>query len=670
MVLVAITIRAEPQTDTANRTFGLAIDQTLNPNFTETQPEKILKNPDGSWLITNIAFTYSTVLNLDEGTHTIRFAPSSPSGYTWKATIVINRINSLGEQTNLTSENQYSAQFTIQAPTWEKVRKAIHEADRYLERLYQTVDWSGKTYGIIKSCPFLPLSLKINRPPLRRSDLFDYYNEDKILGPGYPYHAAIGQLHSWMATSRVVSVKEPEFETYEATIEIGANQYHGYDRWFPIAKLYIKYGPDPNDPTRMMAEIELLGWYKYGVLEEDVQGDIYLGAEPDPNRPGLFRPRKIIPNAHVNVGTKVTLTTPSWGCFPCNSYWLGETYEAALYWWHQKLSRRLVHPYMTSILDDYGLKIYIRGPTFLGTRNDYPDDWLCLTDEHNRICDVWESLPRNEYCSSHWSTLCGPGAIVLFDKYPSGACVPCLVSKGKASCLDCDDFNLAVLPQAITIMCKHYDPKKKVWDGAYTLRPVYPEPEFHKGQSAEEYLLTGYLSCACDKWHPPFKELVYRILNNQNPWEPDQPINGQVTIWFLAEALAAFSILGYGFEYEEAKLLADALADWILELQWGVKPGEEGKGRLYVLHHDVWTSFTVNRPDHRGGFYHRYAIVDDKIHWVTRPPRDWLQELLISFFGWEPPGCYAIFTPTSTEGTIVAVAALRIYEYYKWRVKT
>ncbi len=672
MVLVAVKVEASPETDTEARQFGIAIDQTLNTDFWTSQPEKVIKNPDGTPFLSNKAFFKTFIFDLTEGTHTIRFAPSSPSGYTWKAKIVINRINSLGEQTGLTVFNQYNASFDVKTRTHKEIRKAIAEADRYLDRLYQTVDVTKPdgtfvTYGLLKAAPGVPICLKLTGSdgPV---NVLTYGCHFKMLSPEMPYPIQIGAKWNWHPTAKVIAVKEPEFETYEATVQLGFNAYSldtAEWEWYPVADVRVKYGPDPDDPTRMKAEISLLKWYgpyhEYG----NIFGDLYFGAEPDPARPGLFKPKLVWKDAQNHVGETVSFTTPSWGCFPSITYWLGESYEAALYWWYMNLRRGRVSPYMVKALDDYAIKLSIRGPTFLGTATDYPDNWLTLTSEHGKICDQWFNMPRTVYCSSHWSSLCGPGVGIFFDDDIDSDPITRKVYRGKLACLDYEAWDPAVLPLAIMMMCKYKTlDKTKI----YRLYGVDARRAYMPVNTPKEILMDGYASCVFDVQHPPVKELVYRALQGLNPWEPENPDMGNTTIWLLGEALVAFTILGYGFEVEEAKKLADALADWILELQWGVKPGEEGKGRLYVNYHGTWTSFTVNRPDHRGGFYHRYTIIDEKVHWHPRPPRDLGQQIIMSIMGWETPGALGIFTPTSAEGTLVAAAALRIYEAYKWRI--
>lgn len=681
-MLVAIAIKAEPVTDAETRVFGLAIDQTLNPDFPTSQPEKVLKNPDGTPFQSSKAFTYKLLLDIPEGTHTIRFAPSSPSGYTWKAKIIVNRLTNLGEQTGLTSTSQYSATFESKTRTWEEIKKAIWEADRYLERLYHTIDYNGKTYGLIKSCPGVPIALKLTyieeaEPGRIRIARLPRGN---ILGPGFVYHyVPMPELHYWFPTWQIVSVAEPEFETWDGTVELGF--YAGESFWIMVAKLRIKYGPDPDYPSRMKAELELLEWGKGSMDFPSFKGDLYFGSEPDPNRPGLWRPKLVWKDAQDHVGEKVTFTTELWGCFPATVYWLGEDYRLAYYWWFFKLHRNKI-PYVTRIIDDYQVTIDPRGPKYQGIRTDYVDDWLTHASEFNQICNVWDSLPVTPHAFSHWSSLCGPGAVVLFHSAVFVESITGEVMTGKVSCF-AEPHNLAVAPHATYCMCKHGSPQKDVTYTEY----VCVGRTCWKSQvtvSAEKLLLTGYKSCL-GKDIPPYKEAIYRMLQDIEPWgDPvgsvnPENISGSVTTWRVADALAAYTILGYGFGNQEAQKIADALADLLLQLQWGVKPGEEGKGRLYVEHHGAWTMFTVNRPDHRGGFLHRFEIVEDEngnpqICWVKRPPRakgltQYVIDTLTSWFGWEPPGGIAFFTPTSTEQTLCAAVALRIYEYYKWRLR-
>jgi len=116
---VTIKIEATPTTDTLPRYHGKAIDQTLNTDFWLTQKEKMISNPDwGEYPegpAYDSAFTHTETVTLAEGKHTIRYAPSSSPGYEWKATIYIND-ESLGEQTGLTRDKQYTAEFTVGEP--------------------------------------------------------------------------------------------------------------------------------------------------------------------------------------------------------------------------------------------------------------------------------------------------------------------------------------------------------------------------------------------------------------------------------------------------------------------------------------------------------------------------------------------------------------------------
>jgi hypothetical protein len=115
-VTTKITVKGEPETDIYSRRFGKALDVDLKRNFWNVQPEIIMKNPDGTDLITKNAFTHDETLELEEGIHTIQVAQSyGSSDYTWKFEVLVNDV-SLGTKTGVYDANPFTATFEVVKP--------------------------------------------------------------------------------------------------------------------------------------------------------------------------------------------------------------------------------------------------------------------------------------------------------------------------------------------------------------------------------------------------------------------------------------------------------------------------------------------------------------------------------------------------------------------------
>ncbi|MBA7607189.1 hypothetical protein ES703_14347 [subsurface metagenome] len=83
MVSINIRIDAKVTTDTINRYHGLAIDEPLNRDFWNTQPEAKIGMAAGS-------FSYTKQIELDTGLHTLEYGTSGYCpDYAWTATLYI-----------------------------------------------------------------------------------------------------------------------------------------------------------------------------------------------------------------------------------------------------------------------------------------------------------------------------------------------------------------------------------------------------------------------------------------------------------------------------------------------------------------------------------------------------------------------------------------------------
>jgi hypothetical protein len=179
--------------------------------------------------------------------------------------------------------------------------------------------------------------------------------------------------------------------------------------------------------------------------------------------------------------------------------------------------------------------------------------------------------------------------------------------------------------------------------------------------SAEDYLIKGFyagdkLSGGCLVWYPSLKDhYEFGKGTKSDEWHLNPRIQ-----------LSAFAELGYGFGYEEAKAIADDMAQVMLKCQWGkMEDFTSGKGRTIKYG-------TINRPDHVGGFIDSYKVQNGDFYqdWVPKGTLRTIIEHILEFLGTEDmPSELGIFTPTRVETTLECVRALRIYEYYKYRLK-
>ncbi len=118
MVKVATKIRivAVQETDTYPRKFGKTIDVPLKRGFWYVQPEALLKDPATGADITGTSLDHTQTVELEEGTHTIQFSPSTGSpDLTWKAEVFVNDV-SLGTQTGIYDAKPYTASFEVKKP--------------------------------------------------------------------------------------------------------------------------------------------------------------------------------------------------------------------------------------------------------------------------------------------------------------------------------------------------------------------------------------------------------------------------------------------------------------------------------------------------------------------------------------------------------------------------
>jgi hypothetical protein len=224
---------------------------------------------------------------------------------------------------------------------------------------------------------------------------------------------------------------------------------------------------------------------------------------------------------------------------------------------------------------------------------------------------------------------------------------------------------------AIFLMSKYNDPKLKVKLPRPPLcySPACDEPPFVNCpkpcadpgvdvyNSAEDYLLNGFTNM-CNEASLPLIDHAKLYLDGII--DCIFPLN-------VGILLQAFTMLGYGYNYPEAKTIADGLADMLVKMQWGYpfKSGEEMVG--YV---DRWGA--VYRPDWTGTFPVIGQFIDGAFTLALDAcpiVRGQLPQMAYKF-GWTMPADVDLIYGSWEHQLFAEVMPLRIYEAYKWRLST
>jgi len=513
--------------------------------------------------------------------------------------------------------------------TWEEVKRAIWWADRYLKNLYTEIKWNNKTYGIMRTTPSrrgsdLPLTLKLNAATFACRG---------FAGPAFKTFQMEQPECFWRAlyrnfpinpTTKILGTPTETGEVWEGKIQYG--EYYltpdfVFD-WLPFCTFSLSFQVDPNDNSQMVVSLTLESW-DYPRPIPELTGDLYFNGE------------LLITDCKNSAKNKSSFTkrTGPYKCFPTVEYWSEESLISAYYFWGYALDRAKALN-MVNFLDDYGYTMWRSSPQYLGVRDQLPDNFLCLRDVY-KSCDYWAgtgsplpntlTLPINEVLFPHWSRTCNCRDYTLKCRCEA---VPttCKVCFGIPGVLEiCDeviegypgDYKAQISVRACHLMNKYGSPDKK--------------DEY--GNSARDYLLNGFKDASGTFWNP-IKTYVTDITSGNVKKFP-----------FMGPHLIAFTELGYGFEDAEAKKIADDLVDLILPSQWGYPftKGEEMWGR-------TTGAGSIRRPDHTGGFMYYVEIKNGNYYSGS----------------WGGP---QIPPWTNLECTLPTVLGLRIYEFYRWRLR-
>jgi hypothetical protein len=137
--------------------------------------------------------------------------------------------------------------------------------------------------------------------------------------------------------------------------------------------------------------------------------------------------------------------------------------------------------------------------------------------------------------------------------------------------------------------------------------------------------------------------------------------------------LSAYTVLGYGFGDEEAKAIADDLAECMIKSQWGYEVIQGIAPSDQIGYHYTKEYGRINRPDLTGAFPVEYCVIEgESIKFATgyRPWADTLTAALMTFFNisGSPEEARNYVGGCASDRLAVTLNQLRVYEFYKWRL--
>jgi hypothetical protein len=470
-------------------------------------------------------------------------------------------------------------------------------ADRYLDRLYQEISWGGKTYGVIKSHPGIPIALELRNFPVPYLQTGDYF---------------ITKFTECGECEVIPHVKwwEEEVETdMHITVQIEHLDFY-YGGKIVAGFTVARYAP-AKDTTKLRVEVTVVSGPPSGV-----EADLYIG-----NLKRL---------TSIKKGDKVVIEIPNFGCLPSYEYSIRDCNFMAYYYWYNRPALRDRARKLFALLNDFNVKPIPVGVWFRQT-DTLPDDWVCDVEGIYKDCPngILNTLPR----------------AIGFYPHISRCCV-CRK--------DCKSFTCIVWE----VHLSGYVNAEWAAMRAMHLLNKYGNPKVKDelGNSAEDYLVNGWWGyCKYDKGLCVDLRKHTGLIDK---WIFDKGLKvstaevAWIDLYSCPPALlAAASMLGYGFGYDECKAVADNMVDLALKFQWGYPFDRPEK-----WYWDI-------RPDHAGGFISAWEW--DSVPTYHEPPiwlsdvqagrftRDWYEEYLL---------------PTFADFTMRMAQALRIYEAYKFRL--
>jgi hypothetical protein len=538
--------------------------------------------------------------------------------------------------------------------TQQEVRRAIMWADRWARAGYHELNWKGKTYGLV-SDPGTPICIKY-KPRVAWYQAPQSQDGAFLFGPGYAVRSDFEECKplglTWFETAVITNKSETVTNgLYQLDLEWEIGGYVLPGVWCHLGMLKATYQTDPNNTKRMLLSVTVEEW-------TGDYAELYISSERQTYN-GETDIRKFI-------GKTITKATPEFGYFPRSVHWLSETWQYADYCWYMQPALRPLAQKMYALLDDFGFT-KVRYFPMGGYQPELPENapWDPNIEIHAyHQCDVWKDLPRE------------PG----FMPYHSKMCLcRCYMTKRWKppvwTFLDNELISLSGWATMLAIfnMSKYNDPKLKVklprpplcyasgicYINGVPYICIEPNPCGDPGvdvyNSAEDYLLNGFTNM-CNETAPPIIDVARSYLEGKVEC---------IYAGYVGLMLTAFAMLGYGYNYPEAKTIADGLADMFVKMQWGYpfNPGQEMVGYT-----DRWGA--VYRPDYTGTFPKLGKFINGVYTFALDScpiSRNWAYEWA-EHLGWIMPGDVNIAPGSWEDHTFAYVMPLRIYDAYKWRI--
>jgi hypothetical protein len=543
------------------------------------------------------------------------------------------------------------------APTQQEIRRAIYWADRWLSGAYREFKVGTETHGL-----WFDMGIPISTLNETRGE---------AINPGFCWHGGFAEIINcvelierylgiwfwygyWLCSVKIEPV-ETDYERWHGKYYFGNYLPVLPEGEYPVGEddvyapqLDVIYEPDPANPKRM----------KLTITVEKYEPKLF----PNDKVSLWFAGQKVWDNIKNAVGQTKIFTTPEYGRFSGNLYDVMDYNAKAFpHFYYNSIVNRKKGEMIKKFLDKYGYTVSAAYPQFRlsdGYTDDFWCDWALMHD-----CDLWgeTNFPRVfPYGIDHFPTW-------EWSCYSRLECVT-----GKVCGLAARMWHV-VANRAIHLMNKYKDPTRKehlhvdLGCGPTMVGDVY--------NSAEDYLLKGYDVLYPNKditlTHPlPTLDVLHRdplkalYSSGKGMWCED---TDEKKLYLPpVVVLSAMAELGYGFGYEEAKAIADDMAELILKIQWGYQTGfTEPKGKIML---PDGTIKVVNRPDVMGGFFHQYQI-DEEGDFL--PPKIGEKVQMFKEIPCPTPSAQwgGYCCNVSEEFTWTLVRDLRVYEYYKYRLK-
>jgi hypothetical protein len=523
--------------------------------------------------------------------------------------------------------------------TQSEIRRAIAYGDRYLDRLTDTVTWKGTTITLLKSFPFIPIIV---------------YNKGQNFWtfPGGMQFIAYrdpdtGEYMGCIFPSVSIYTEKMTGEEWEGTYDFGNRISYDYEDLFycmggivitdyGVPTVDVHYWIDGND---VVVDLKFYRGFPFAA---------YMGNQL------ICETYKV---DETPSPSEFTFRFP-WGAgLRSHRYVIDyDLFMYALYAWYDRPALRSKAQSIFKFLDDNGYRVpSVYDPLYRQT-DGLPDNWITNLDALLKVNDNYK------YCVERFAD--GYGDYKF--EFPMGG-PPWADEHGKRE-EPTPYFPHLSYKSWCRETLRDVSLGRRPFDSWLAMRAMHvmnkygsPYAKDDLGNSAYDYLIKGYKDDQGNS-RPPIKANI-----TSDGYQPA----GSPYYFSPAYILPAFAELGYGFGDSDAKSIADLLADCLVKSQWGYQ-SNFADGRYATNDYGV-----INRPEHIGGFIKAWTMkngvynavdVGRIMQHVESISEVQAFSLFWYFDGYGFVGETPMFMPTTSETTLAAVRALRIYESYKYRM--